>query len=31
MNYIRHRNLGFDKEHIIAVPLYDWFVRNNYV
>ncbi len=30
MNYIRNRNLGFDKEHIIAVPLSDWFVRNNY-
>ena len=30
MNYIQKRNLGFDKEHIIAVPLSDWYVRNNY-
>jgi putative ABC transport system permease protein len=30
MTYIRNRNLGFDKEHIIAVPLSDYYVRNNY-
>ncbi len=30
MNFVRNKNLGFDKEHIIAVPLPDWFVRNNY-
>ena len=30
MNYIRNRNLGFNKEQILAVPLSDWFVRSNY-
>jgi putative ABC transport system permease protein len=30
LNYMRNRNLGFDKEHIIAVPLSDWYVRNTY-
>ncbi len=30
LRYIRNQNLGFDKEHIIAVPLSDWYVRNTY-
>ncbi len=30
MTFIKNRSLGFDKEYIIAVPLSDWYVRNNY-
>jgi putative ABC transport system permease protein len=30
LTYMRNRNLGFDKEHIIALPLSDWYVRNTY-
>lgn len=30
LEYMRNRNLGFDKEHIVAVPLSDWYVRNTY-
>jgi putative ABC transport system permease protein len=30
LRYIRNQNLGFDKEHIIAVPLSDYYVRNTY-
>ena len=30
MTYIKNRKLGFDKEHIIAVPLSDYYVRNTY-
>ncbi len=30
LRYMRNQDLGFDKEHIIAVPLSDWYVRNTY-
>jgi len=30
MNFLKNKRLGFNKEHIIAVPLSDYFVRENY-
>ena len=30
MNFLKNKRLGFDKEHIIAVPLSDYYVRTTY-